>query len=796
MLTKIFRCSQFALFVPILLANLMISGNIVLAGSLDLAYSTSKNAVFYVSPKGNDGNAGTIDRPFKTWQKAVDVVQAGDLIYLRGGTYYTDPSKYRAVVINKSGAQDKVIRLWAYPNEKPVLKCNGKNIIGLALAGDYWHFSGIEITGITQYSDSLPKGFLAVNSNNNIFERINSHHNGGSGFVLSGKSSNNLIKNCDFHDNYDPIGLGGDADGMSIGWCEKGCVNAVYGCRMWNNSDDGLDLWKNEGIVYLVNCWSWHNGYLPGTDNVAPNGDGQGFKFGRTDMVMDTQPQRIVKNCKAFYNKVNGFDQNLAQVIMNFDNNVSYKNGAYGFFLYLSLPIKHSLTNNIAIENIQQKEVVINEEAIQQNNSWQKPDVKPVFQSLDPSEVLVERNPDGTLPKINFLNTSANKAPSSQAGANQVVYAGTLVTLDGTGSTDAENDALTYHWIAPGGITLSSETEAKPTFAAPTFVNDTSFVFSLVVSDGESYSSASQVKIDIRKAPPVLKLLSKANNALLHGEDISYMLYFKKENTFSEESLSYSEMGDTARYTLQPGEWIVLANPHSGAAKFLPTYAGNTMNWGNAEHIFATYGDNILKEINCLVPEGVTSGKGQVSGYVYENSFTDVASPPGSSIVTPTRPIKNALVRIFKIGGTVPVLSGFTDSSGYYNFENLNIQGYEVAVDLPGFLQAQKMMVVLTEEIAKASVYFSVNKTNQLITEARQVLLPKVRLYPDPTTGIVYIYGLETASRGHIKVFSSDGILVFERAIYSPSDIVDITNQKSGTYLFVVNSETFKILKK
>lgn len=750
-----------------------------------------------MSTKGNDTYSGTIDRPFRTWQKAVDVAQAGDLIYLRGGTYYTDPSKYRAVVINKSGTQDNVIRFWAYPNEKPILKCNGKNVVGLALAGDYWHFSGIEVTGITQYSDSLPKGFFAVNSNNNIFERINSHHNGGPGFVLSGKSSNNLIKNCDFHDNYDPIGSGGDADGMSIGWCEKGCVNTVYGCRIWNNSDDGLDLWKNEGVVYLENCWSWHNGYIPGTDNVAPNGDGQGFKFGRTDLAMDTQPQRIVKNCKAFYNKVNGFDQNLAQVIINFDNNVSYKNGAFGFFLYFSLPIKHRLTNNIAVDNAQKNEVVINAEAFQQNNSWQKPDTKPVFQSLDASEVLVERNPDGTLPKINFLNTSSNKAPRANAGANRAVDSGDLVTLDGTGSTDAENDILTYHWITPGGITLSSETEAKPTFTAPIFTNDTSFVFNLVVSDGESYSSASQVKIDIRKVRPVLKLVSKAYNTLLHANDISYLLYLKKENVFSEESVLYNEVGDTARYMLDPGEWIVLASPHSGTANFLPTYAGNTTDWGNAEHIFAVSGDNILKQITCIIPEGNTLGKGQVSGYVYENSYSDVASQPaGNGVVTPARPIKNALVRIFKIGGEVPVLSVFTDSSGYYNFENLNIQGYEVDVDLPGFSQAQIMTVVLTEELTKASIYFSLNRANQLITEVSKVLVPKVKLYPDPTSGVVYISGLQTASQDCVKVFSSDGIMIFERAIYSPFDFVDITNQKSGTYLFVVNREIFKIFKK
>ena len=58
-------------------------------------------------------------------------------------------------------------------------------------------------------------------------------------------------------------------------------------------------------------------------------------------------------------------------------------------------------------------------------------------------------------------------APTADAGDDQTVTEGALVTLDGTGSSDPEGETLTYEWTAPAGITLSDPTSASPTFTAP-----------------------------------------------------------------------------------------------------------------------------------------------------------------------------------------------------------------------------------------------------------------------------------------------------------------------------------------
>ncbi|MEZ4272241.1 MAG: hypothetical protein R3C68_12690 [Myxococcota bacterium] len=56
---------------------------ILLAGFAESALATT----YYIAPDGSDSNAGTFEAPWQTPFKARDVLDAGDTVYFRQGTY-------------------------------------------------------------------------------------------------------------------------------------------------------------------------------------------------------------------------------------------------------------------------------------------------------------------------------------------------------------------------------------------------------------------------------------------------------------------------------------------------------------------------------------------------------------------------------------------------------------------------------------------------------------------------------------------------------------------------------------
>ncbi|MDJ0910428.1 MAG: PKD domain-containing protein [Woeseiaceae bacterium] len=90
-----------------------------------------------------------------------------------------------------------------------------------------------------------------------------------------------------------------------------------------------------------------------------------------------------------------------------------------------------------------------------------------------------------------------NTAPMASAGADMTVSATIGVQLDGTASSDADGDVLTYEWsfaVVPSGSTAAfdDETAAQPTFI-PDLAGD--YRIELVVSDGTTTSSTDEILV-------------------------------------------------------------------------------------------------------------------------------------------------------------------------------------------------------------------------------------------------------------------------------------------------------------
>ena len=102
------------------------------------------------------------------------------------------------------------------------------------------------------------------------------------------------------------------------------------------------------------------------------------------------------------------------------------------------------------------------------------------------------------------FTTTANNAPMADAGPDQSVAHDAAVTLDGSGSSDADAaDTLTYAWTQTAGtaVSLSSATAQMPTFdAAPADDAGEALSFQLEVSDGAE-SDTDTVTVTVAAVP-------------------------------------------------------------------------------------------------------------------------------------------------------------------------------------------------------------------------------------------------------------------------------------------------------
>ncbi|NOZ83227.1 MAG: JDVT-CTERM domain-containing protein, partial [Epsilonproteobacteria bacterium] len=92
---------------------------------------------------------------------------------------------------------------------------------------------------------------------------------------------------------------------------------------------------------------------------------------------------------------------------------------------------------------------------------------------------------------------TVNTPPVADAGSDQNVQTGSVVTLDGSASYDIDGNPLTYQWSFTSKPAGSSAALTDPTAVKPAFTADIngSYILSLVVNDGTVNSAADSVTI-------------------------------------------------------------------------------------------------------------------------------------------------------------------------------------------------------------------------------------------------------------------------------------------------------------
>lgn len=383
---------------------------------------------------------------------------------------------------------------------------------------------------------------------------------------------------------------------------------------------------------------------------------------------------------------------------------------------------------------------------------------------------------------VNMTIMAANQEPVADAGSDQIRSHGSLVRLNGSGSTDADGDLLSYQWEwlqKPESSTaqLNSSTEANPDFTAD---QEGIYILGLTVADKYSSSTMQTVEVTvIANQPP----LADAGNDMEVVTGSVLALDGTKSADPEEEQLTYS-------WTLvskPDGSSLSIPNSSNSKPVVQPDVAGEYLiqltvsdgtNTSAVDEVKITAVDNLppvaiagedftTTEHLSFPLDGSKSYDPEGKSLIYQWSFVTKPSDSNASIQG--------------ANASAPIV--LTDTEGLYTLKLKVSDGTFVSED----------QVQITAD----------NNTGVEI----QKTVKGLNVYPNPfTENLVVEYSTPSNQKVEFSLFNMTGSMI-KRFVFSSVGKTTQTlnfgneNLKSGIYLFMMKPEngepqTLKVVRR
>jgi len=247
---------------------------------------------------------------------------------------------------------------------------------------------------------------------------------------------------------------------------------------------------------------------------------------------------------------------------------------------------------------------------------------------------------------VTITTAGGNTAPVANAGPDQSVQAGATVTLNGSGSTDADKNTLTYDWSFVSIPSGSASTLSNPTAAMPTFVVDKAgqYVIQLIVNDGTVNSTPDTVTIaaamgntaPVANAGPDQPVAVGAsvilNGNASHDVDQNALTYQWALITKPAGSAAAPANATTAMPNFVAdvaGQYIAQLIVHDGMASSAPDTVIVTAGAGNTAPVANAGPDQIIAIGTTVVLDGTASRDADGNALTWNWALT--AKPAGST---------------------------------------------------------------------------------------------------------------------------------------------------------------------
>ena len=316
------------------------SGDIIVTveghASNPLFFTVRNGSIYFVipdAPNANDANPGTYAEPFQTLYRPRQVMQAGDIVYIKGGTFSTaDPDHpgWDAILLltpdtDPNGTADTPIAYIGYPGDRPLLGAPPPMRRGIYMEETtaYYIIANLEFSQFAGNLNLSGNGHCIVG--NYLHDGINTD---GLVMGIAGNSAylkifGNLLRNNP-NTGSDEVGVGFYLEGFGInqdiefGWNQIQDQGGRRSIQVFGHvAGDYMDNIRIHDNLISTSVPLRNNILLGGSDggtevlgtiyvynNIIVGADGQGLR------VNDPQGTVFIQNNVLYNNGLNGYDGN------------------------------------------------------------------------------------------------------------------------------------------------------------------------------------------------------------------------------------------------------------------------------------------------------------------------------------------------------------------------------------------------------------------------------------------------------------------------------------------------------